>query len=291
MLQYKPYKIFVVHSEHSQKRARSEVNAALAAKDYKKAQELEAAALKKTDSDPLWKDDVTQYETEICRQLRKIHSSEIGKIFFRTLNPDTEIWIISWITDLFYVPPEKRIDKNQYAGCYCAKTSPFYYQIEPTIDITKGRGNTYILFNPNHDFQEDTLLHELVHAYRYTYGKFEGDHVLSSGEYNSEEFLAMMIQNIYLSSMRKPLQFTYRAGFVESHPKEFGTKEEIYEHFISDWEILETIGSLLRHEYLAMLMANFHGADFNPFRDYPLLRKKYSENLLKRFNPLSSLTR
>jgi len=262
MRQYKQYKIFINYSEHSRLRAAYEVNELNRQGQYEQEQSVFNQSLKKTD-DPLWKEEIDKYESEIYKMLANIESTDVGKLFFKILNPKTEIWIV----------PQTSKD---FKRCYCAKTMPVNYDTKPFTGYDKGKGDAYILFSPNVDFQEDTLFHELIHAYRFAYDKFEPQFVFAKGEYNTEEFLAMMMQNIYLSQLGKlQLQFTYHDGFVDNHPAVEGTKEEIYSHLTDDQQFVQVLKFFLAHEYLAMLAAHsLPNVPFNPFRDYANLEKQ-----------------
>ncbi len=157
--------------------------------------------------------------------------------------------------------PEKNFKK-----CYCAQTYPLNYQTKPFEGYAFGSGDTYIFFNPNQDFSDDVLFHELIHAYRFSYNKFERFPV--NEEYNGEEFLAHHLQNVYLSCLKKELYFTYRS-------EEKADKKRIYQHFADTSELLKATEYFSTHEYLAMLAANTitnNIADYNPFRDYKQLK-------------------
>lgn len=268
MIQFKPYRIYIVHSEHSQLRAESEIMELNRTKDYEKEKLANKTALTKTD-DPLWKEEIEKYEKGVCRMLERIHATAIGKLFFKILNPKTDIWIVPHTAKAF-------------KKCYCAQTFPLNYETKPFEGYTIGHGDSYVYFNPNKDFQDDTLFHELIHAYRYSYNKFER-FSLANDEYNTEEFLAMMMQNIYLSlSGKLQLYYTYHDGSVNGHPSVWGTKSEIYDHFLDNAEFIMVLKHFLTHEYLAMLVANSLNADFNPFRDYSALETKLLKNINQR---------
>lgn len=262
MIQYKQYRIFINYSEHSRLRADYEVRELNRQGQYQKEQTVFNESLKKTD-DPLWKEEIDKYEKAIYKMLENIESTDVGKLFFKVLNPKTEIWIVPHTS-------------KDFKKCYCAKTLPLNYDLKPFTGYDKGKGDAYILFNPNEDFQDDTLFHELIHAYRFSYDKFEAQHVFAGGEYNTEEFLAMMMQNIYLSQLGKlQLHFTYHDGFVDRHPAVHGTKEEIYDHLTDDQQFVQVLKFFLAHEYLAMLVAHsLPNVAFNPFRDYANLEKQ-----------------
>ena len=262
MRQYKQYKIFINFSEHSRLRTKYQVSELNKQGQYEKEQQVFNESLKKTD-DPLWEEEIKKYESKIYQMLENIESTEVGKVFFRTLNPKTEIWIVPHTT-------------QDFAKCYCAKTMPLNYNTKPFNGYYEGKGDVYILFNPNEDFEEDTLFHELIHAYHFAYAKFEGQHEFANREYNTEEFLATMMQNIYLSQTGKlQLYYTYKLGFDPKHPGEWATKEEVYNHLTDNKQFVQVLKFFLTHEYLAMLAAHsLPNVPFNPFRDYVELETK-----------------
>ena len=134
-----------------------------------------------------------------------------------------------------------------------------------------GSGDTIIAFRP--ELGDDTLFHELVHAYRYSYNKFKHIKFNVSTEtlratQSIEEFFAHQMENMYLACRNRPLHLDYEWGYVAS-------KEEIYDFLASNAEMLMAIKSLLRHEYLAMLAAHSFTIPYNPFRDYKELEAEF----------------
>jgi hypothetical protein len=257
MIQFKPYKIFVVYSEHSQLSTDYETTQLNRAGNYEQEKLVNNASLLKTDSNPLWKEDVIRYENTVLKMLEKIHRTPIGKMFFGILNPKADIWIV----------PKHA---NNVREKYSAMTHPLNYTTKPFNGYDFGYGDTYIWFTPNEALTDDTLFHEFIHAYRIGYNKFER-FTMSNDTLNTEEFLAWLITNIYQSGCGKSqLNFKYGSG-------ELAFKDKIYESFIEDPESIMVLKHFLDHEYLAMLLANFPHAEFNPFRDYSMLEKKTFE--------------
>jgi hypothetical protein len=52
-------------------------------------------------------------------------------------------------------------------------------------------------------------------------------------------------------------------------------KDQIYDFLLGHVDRLEAVKYFLRHEYLAMLAAHSLSADFNSFRDYPMLEAQF----------------
>jgi hypothetical protein len=258
MFQFKPYPIYVVYSKQNQIDAQYSVIQLNRSKDYEWEKFTNNVALTSEDTDPRSRPHLIKYETAIRTLLKRIDGTEIGHALFRTLKSDV------------YVVPRPP------GGCYCAQTYPLDYETRQ-LDYTIGKGDTYVWFDPNKDFQDDTLFHEFIHAYRFGFNKFER-RTVANGEYNTEEFLAHTMQNIYRSSLKQPLLFTYNTGSVDGHPGEFGKMGSIYQHFLENPEFVMVLKYFLDHEYFAMLASKMK-AEFNPFRDYKILERMYLDRL------------
>jgi hypothetical protein len=213
----------------------------------------------------LWKQEIDQYETTICQCLRKIEGNPVGRMVLGLINKQTKVWII----------PKTADDLKM---CTCSQTGPLNYEIQPgSVARGVGFGDTVIQFQP--DFGDDTLFHELVHAYRYSHKKFSPmciDYLSRKGWAcgSSEEFLAHQMTNIYMSQANRTLTLDY-------YDESVGSKDEVYDYLLNHVDRLEAVKYFLRHEYLAMLAAHtFTAVDCNPFRDYAKLEAK----LLKDFS-------
>ena len=207
----------------------------------------------------LWKQEIDQFETTVCQMLRKIEGNPVGRMVLGLINKQTMVWII----------PET----DEMKKCSCAQTGPMKYEIQKgNVARGVGSGDTVIEFTP--ELGDDTLFHELVHAYRYSHKKFNPMLIdLRSGsdvqQQSTEEFLAHQMENIYMSQANRPLQLDYKWHSVVS-------KQEIYDFLLHNMDALETLKYFLRHEYLAMLAAHtLTTTDYNPFRDYGELEATY----------------
>ena len=252
MYHFAPFPIYVVYSRQNQLDAAYEVDELYREKQYEQQRSVSADAITREDTDRSSQFAARNYYLRVASLLRKISSTKIGAILLKQFK-----------TAVYIVP--------RTGGCYCAQTYPLIYQIAPEINYSRGKGASYIWFAPDEKFQDDVLFHELVHAYRFAFDKFEPRSV-ANGEYNTEEFLAHQLQNIYLSELKKPIYFTYRT-------EEISTKARIYEHFLTNPEFPMVLKYFLRHEYLAMLAAHVEGSDYNPFRDAEKIEQKYLERL------------
>jgi hypothetical protein len=210
----------------------------------------------------LWNQELTEYEQAVCNMLRKVEGNPVGRMVLGLINKQTTVWIIP------------KSDAELKAD-FSAQTWPLNYDIQPgSVARGVGSGDTVILFDPK--LGDDTLLHELVHAYRYSHKKFNPICIDIVNRYgnldcgSSEEFLAHQMENIYMSQANRPLTTDY-------YPPDNGTatKDEIYDFLLQHVDRMEALKYFLRHEYLAMLAAHtFTNTAYNPFRDYGTLEAK-----------------
>jgi hypothetical protein len=223
----------------------------------------------------LYKVEIDQYESTVFRCLQTIEGNPVGRMVLGLINKQTVVWII----------PETDAMKK----CSCAQTNPLDYVIQAgSVARGVGFGDTVIQFQP--ELGDDTLFHELVHAYRYSYKKFSpicidvpnpGPKGSDCG--SSEEFLAHQMENIYMSQANRPLTLDY----YDMAP---ARKNEIYDYLLHHVDRLEALKYFLRHEYLAMLAAHSLNPDYNSFRDYPLLEAKFlNDNSLSTLPELAPL--
>ena len=208
----------------------------------------------------LWQKEIDQYEATICQCLKKIEDYPIGRMVLGLLNKQTTVWII----------PKSDQDLKK---CNCAQTGPLKYDIQTDGSYARGAGSgdTVIQFRP--ELGDDTLFHELVHAYRYSYKKFQPMKInVRTGRLSdlqsTEEFLAHQMENIYLSQSKRQLTMDYKWAWVSD-------KAKIYDFLLENSEMLQTLKFFMRHEYLAMLVAHSFATDYNPFRDYAKLEAQY----------------
>jgi hypothetical protein len=134
------------------------------------------------------------------------------------INKKTTVWIVP--------KSDEELERSS-----CALTGPLKYDIQKDGSFARGAGSgdTSILLHPK--LGDDTLRHELVHAYLYSYNKFHPLSVDYRTEYasytvRSEEVLAHQIENIYMSQAKRPLTLDY----ISQAPAE---KKEIYD-FLAD---------------------------------------------------------
>ena len=266
MQKFGQYPIVVNYNLHTQLRQRGVETRLHQARKY--AAERRVSILANTTSDStiennLWKQEIVKWEATICRCLQKIDSNPVGRMVLGLINKQTTVWII----------PKSAADLKQ---CSCAQTGPLNYDLQMDGSYARGagHGDTVISFDPS--LGDDTLFHELVHAYRYSYDKFHPMKIFIqtgglSESQSTEEFFAHQMENIYMSQEHRPLTQDYTWAWVRD-------KNTIYDFLLDNGDMLMAMKYFLRHEYLAMLAAHtFINTEYNPFRDYRSLEAKFLE--------------
>jgi hypothetical protein len=206
----------------------------------------------------MYKQELNDYEQAVCSLLRKIEGNRVGRMVLGHINKKTTVWIVP------KSPQELKQDNT-------AQTGPLKYDIQANGNYARGygSGDTVILYNP--ELGDGVLLHELVHAYRYSLDKFVPvnlDYCNGYSRYTttSEEILAHVIQNIYLSEAKQPLCLDYKSYWDGS------TKEETYKVLVGNERLMWILNYFSRHEYLAIMAAHtFKTTEYNPFRDFATL--------------------
>jgi hypothetical protein len=264
MRKFGAYPIVVNYNLHTRLRYQHKENDFHRAGRYDEERQLDIKVNTSSDStieNNLYKQELNEYEQTVCNCLRKIEGNLVGLMVLGLINKKTTVWIV----------PKS---DEELKRCTCALTGPLKYDIQKDGSVARGvgLGDTVILFHP--ELGDDTLLHELVHAYRYSYNKFHPLNVYYRTEYasytvTSEEVLAHQIENMYMSQAKRPVTLDY----VSQAPAE---KKEIYDFLADNYFLLQSLKYFLRHEYLAMLAAHtFTTTDYNPFRDYVALEAEY----------------
>jgi hypothetical protein len=278
MRKYGSFPIIINYNLHTQLRNNHKQD------DFFRAgrQDLEKDLYKKTSTtsdetleNGLYKVEIDEYESTVFRCLQTIERNPVGRMVLGLINKQTVVWII----------PET----DQMKKCSCAQTNPLDYVPQPgSVARGVGFGDTVIQFDPK--LGDDTLFHELVHAYRYSYKKFSPICIevppspKGSDCGSSEEFFAHQMENIYMSQANRPLTVDYY------YDPSTAPKDKIYDFLLQHGDRLQALKYFLRHEYLAMLAAHSFNTDYNSFRDYPMLEAKFlngsSQSTLPELAPL-----
>jgi len=263
MRKFAGYPIVINYNLHTQLRNRAEEVRLHEARRYEEERQLSVRTNTISDSkieNNLWKKELDQYEETIYRCLQKIEGNPVGRTVLGLLNKQTTVWII----------PKS---DNDLKKCNCAQTGPLKYDIQTDGSYARGAGSGDTVIQFRAELGDDTLFHELVHAYRYSYKKFRPMTISVraerlSGSQSTEEFFAHQMENIYLSQGHRPLTMDYTWAWVSD-------KKAIYDFLLDNSEMLQTLKFLMRHEYMAMLAAHSFATDYNPFRDYAALETEF----------------
>jgi hypothetical protein len=265
MRKFAGYPIVINYNLHTQLRYRSTETRLHEAGRYQEERQRSIQTNTTSDStieNNLWKRELDQYESTIDQCLRKVCGNPVGRMVLGLLNKQTTVWII----------PKSDTDLKQ---CSCSQTWPLNYDIPKDGSFARGVGSGDTVIQFRAELGDDTLFHELVHAYRYSYKKFHPMTIsvrsdrLSASQ-STEEFLAHQMENIYLSQSHRPLTMDYQWAWVSD-------KKTIYDFLLENSDMLQTLKYFMRHEYLAMLAAHSFATDYNPFRDYAALEAKFLE--------------
>lgn len=197
------------------------------------------------DSDPKYRQQILTFETTIRTQLDIIYNTNVGRDLLDLLNPHEKIWIV----------PDPDLKYN-------AMTGPA---------TVKGRGGIRLRINPDQwiGTLDDTLVHELIHALRFSHHRFERKYMVHESFPDSEEFIATQVANIYRSERGKKQlygEYHYTEGI-------WARKGSIYQKFVENPELIMALKFCLDSEELVRRIALFKGIDFNPFKDYPVLNR------------------
>ena len=264
MRKFGAYPIVVNYNLHTRLRYQHDEDDFHRAGRYEDERQLDIKVNTSSDStieNNLYRQELNEYEQTVCNFLQKIEGNAVGRMVLGLINKKTTVWIV----------PES---DEEIKASFSAQTGPLKYvpQKDGSIARGVGSGDTVIHFHPK--LGDDALLHELVHAYRYSHNKFSPLDVYYQTKFNSytitsEEVLAHQIENIYMSQAKRPLTLDYKSTATAE-------KKEIYDFLLDNYFLLQALKYFLRHEYLAMLAAHtFTTTDYNPFRDYAALEAEY----------------
>lgn len=263
MRKFANYPVIVNYNLHTRLRNEPQERALHDAKKYQQEKDLSIRVARTSDAtlkEFLWKQELEQFETGVCGQLQSICGNPVGRKVLDLINKQTTVWIIPKPDDALKL-------------CNCALTGPLNYDIpkDGSYAYGSGFGDTVILFNLK--LGDDTLLHELVHAYRYSCNKYkevilnvDNDHKLY--QQKAEEFFAHEMENIYMSQGGRTLTKDYEY-------QEPADKNTIYDFFAFNFEMITFMKSLLQHDTLASTAARCFHADYNPFRDCAEIEARY----------------
>jgi hypothetical protein len=136
-----------------------------------------------------------------------------------------------------------------------------------------GGGGIRIGINPEDwiGVLDSTLVHELTHAYRFSYDKMVHKPIGHADFMDAEEFYATQVENIYRSSLGS----TKLYGSYPSQEGKWSSKGTIYSNFVENPLLIMALKYCLDEKDLARKLSSFpqNKPDFNPFRDYANLER------------------
>jgi len=209
------------------------------------------------DSDPKYRREIDDYENEVKRVLTTISHTSIGAMVLNAISRASKVWIIPAL----WGKPTAITDQNTVAegGGIRINFNPkaFRRVTEAPTVVADGR--------------EDTLLHELVHAMRFSTNRFARKPVVGARQANfpdSEEFIATQIQNVYRGSRKmNDLYEPYRGEALMR-------KDKMYQWLAEDAELVMFLKYFLDTEPVAKSAVALRQPEYNPFRDYNEIAKR-----------------
>lgn len=263
MRKFPGYPIVINYNVHTQELYEDEEESLHKAGRYVEERQLVIKSVTTSDADlgnNLYRQEMNKYEVAIWQCLRKIEGNPVGRMVIGLINKRTKVWIIP---------------KSEHP--YDSMTGPLNYDIQWDGSYARGAGSGDTVIQVIPESGDDVLFHELVHACRYSYNRFDPIKIFLQTvppepqriqDQSSEEFLAHHMQNIYLSLAHRTLVLDY-------HWNSDATKKEIYDFLRENNRALGALKYFLRHEYMARLAAHCLSAAYNPFRDYAMLEAEY----------------
>lgn len=186
--------------------------------------------------------EAVHYEDIVMKQLERINTTEIGKLFFDSFVSTKQLWITF-------------LEGSEQTECECFATTdnaPVKGYIQIKYPITAP------------DKGEDILFHEVVHAYRKSRGLEMKMFYNQEGEYiYSEEFVATLFQNIYRSCIGEQQFFRYSKNRMR-----LLSKKNFYLFLRDNADTLKMLKELILKDPMARKISKWAYPFFNPLRDY-----------------------
>jgi hypothetical protein len=200
-----------------------------------------------------YKAEIAAYRHKIKTVLTTIEGTSIGKHMLGLFKKTQNVYIIP---QDYNGPAKTQTYTDQQGGGIRIAFSPEQF------------GKVFVGPNTVGSAIEDTVFHELVHAMRYSNNRYSPKTMDSwDFNFNSEEFIAEQLANVYHSSRRESNYFsTYRGEYLR--------KKEMYQYLEDSVEMVRAIRYYLNTEPLAKFASTLKQPDYNPFRDYKELEDK-----------------
>lgn len=198
------------------------------------------------DVEPKYHAEIRHYEAAVAGVLADIAHNPIGRALLGFLRPEPRVYIV----------PHSINPGTSTTNLYPASRG----------------GGIHILYDPDvlkrvgapgggtEDARAEVLFHELVHAMRFSTGRYR-DVAMGTRDYGRlEEFVATQFENVFRSTRRPgALLSTYNGDPVQAG--------DAYAVMGIDPEQVLILQMLLDHEPLARRVAQMPGTPYNPFRD------------------------
>ncbi len=203
------------------------------------------------DMDWKYKKEIEAYESEIKRLLTIISQTSIGSLVLNAISRTSKVWII----------PALFTGAKAITDCTTeSEGGGIRIHFDPKVFRRNVEAPTVIA-----DTRESTLLHELVHAMRFSNKRFNRQPVPGPRQANfpdTEEFIATQIENIYRGSRKQNDLYDPYRGEVMMR------KDTMYQWLADDDETLRLLKHFVDTEPVAAQSVALKQPDFNPFRDY-----------------------
>jgi hypothetical protein len=262
MIQYESYPIFVHYPDQDLLRPKyHEITHYAAQKNFAKTARIRNVEIPRNEIIvPANKDlgpDAAAFKTEVLKQLKKIESTPIGKVTLGSLMSETKVWILPLTDDdgrpCSFCPASTREAKPEAGGGIRIHFRPAEFRVN----------NRWVA-------NDDQLFHELAHALRNSIGAFENPAKAIDGYQTSEEFIATIMENLYISSKRGRV-------FYKEYPPTSAmvSLNEAYDAYSRSAKILAALKFYVRNDPFLWAMARRSDPPYNPWRDQPALERKW----------------
>ena len=197
-----------------------------------------------------YKKEINEFESEIKKVLTTISQTSIGALVLNAINRNAKVWIIPAL----WAKPNAITDcstEDEGGGIRIHFNPKVFRRVTESTLVADGR--------------ESTLFHELVHAMRFSNGRFARKPILGARQANfpdSEEFIATQIENIFRGSRRQNDLYDPYRGEVMMR------KEKMYQWLAEDAELVMFLKHFLDTEPVAKSSVALKQPEYNPFRDY-----------------------
>lgn len=261
MIHFQPYPIYIIYSRHMQEAAgRMAQEFRMQGDDHMYSWMTWTGSSKMEiveDSAPIHYGEARNFENNIKKELDLIARTEVGRCLFNSFAGGTKLYIIPSL-----VPKAITRIALKVVG-------------DAVVEDPKGGGGIRIGINPS-DWPgtlDNTLVHEITHAMRYSHNRMEHRKIGHPDFGDAEEFYATQVENVYRSSLGKTGLY---GSYNEFQEGKWSAKGTIYSTFVDTPILIMALKYCLdEKDGLAKKLSRLplNKPDFNPFRDYPTLER------------------